>query len=232
MKITQPSRITFWRTILLIGAVLPWLSIWQSITLARRMEIDFTASTSWMGFLAVLFVLGLIPLLAWTLTWSSFSERILFLAESPVRLPQNARWIGWIALVVSLTGYTIVFAIPFVQKLFGGENWIRLLVFWYFMMTGFIAVKAIWRDIPWFTSLLSVVLVQTTFHALAVNFSYVTNYPFAMGWSETSRFYYPSLFISEAVYGQTLPLPILHPTLHLLLVPPYLFDAPLWVHRF
>jgi len=61
--------------------------------------------------------------------------------------------------------------------------------------------------------------------------SRVTTYPFALGWSETSRFYYPSLFLSEKVYGQQYPWPILHPTLHILLAPPYLFDAPLWVHR-
>ncbi len=53
-----------------------------------------------------------------------------------------------------------------------------------------------------------------------------------MGWSETSRFYHPSLFLSESVYGQKYAWPVLHPTLHLLLTPPYLFDAPLWVHRF
>jgi len=53
-----------------------------------------------------------------------------------------------------------------------------------------------------------------------------------MGWSETSRYYFPSLFLSELVYGQKYPLPILHPTLHLLLAPPYLFHAPLWAHRF
>src|ERR1044071_2592599 len=52
-----------------------------------------------------------------------------------------------------------------------------------------------------------------------------------MGWSETSRYYYPSLFLSEKVYGHSYPWPILHPTLHLLLAPPYLFDAPLWVQR-
>jgi hypothetical protein len=53
-----------------------------------------------------------------------------------------------------------------------------------------------------------------------------------MGWSETSRFYFPSLFLSKLVYGKGYPWPILHPTLHLLLAPPYLVDAPLWFHRF
>jgi hypothetical protein len=53
-----------------------------------------------------------------------------------------------------------------------------------------------------------------------------------MGWSETSRYYFPSLFLSEKVYGQKFPWPVLHPTLHLLLAPPYLFNASLWFHRF
>src|SRR6185436_19027178 len=66
-------------------------------------------------------------------------------------------------------------------------------------------------------------------HLLLVYWPRVTDYPFAMGWSETSRYYYPSLFLSDKVYGQEYPWPILHPTLHLLLAPPYLFDAPLSV---
>jgi hypothetical protein len=67
---------------------------------------------------------------------------------------------------------------------------------------------------------------------LAKQFAEITSYPFAMGWSETSRYYYPSLFLSERIFGIRLPWPILHPSLHLLLLPPYWFDAPLWFHRF
>jgi hypothetical protein len=60
----------------------------------------------------------------------------------------------------------------------------------------------------------------------------ITSYPFAMGWSETSRYYYPSLFVAQHIYGKEYAWPILHPTLHLLLAPPYLFDSSLWFHRF
>ena len=84
---------------------------------------------------------------------------------------------------------------------------------------------------PWFVALIGTILAQSTLHLLLLYWPRVTDYPFAMGWSETSRFYYPSLYFSEKVYGQGYPWPILHPTLHLLLAPPYLFDAPLWVHR-
>ena len=232
MIIVQPSKDTFWRTVFFISTVLPWLSAWQSITLARRMEIEFTSSTSWMGLLVVLFVLGIFPLLAWTLTWSRYSERILPLSEFPERIGKNIRWIGWVALIISLVGYTVVFTVPFIQKLFSGEEWVRLLTFWYFSLIGMIAVKILWPDRTWFASLVSVVLIQTVFHLLVANYSYVTNYPFAMGWSETSRYYHPSFFLSEFVYGKQYPLPIINPSLHLVLALPYLFDAPLWMHRF
>jgi hypothetical protein len=92
-------------------------------------------------------------------------------------------------------------------------------------------IKILRKDTAWLTALIAVILSQATFHLLLAHWSQVTSYPFALGWSETSRFYFPSLFLSEYVYGQKYPWPVLHPTLHLLLAPPYLFDAPLWVHR-
>lgn len=231
MKIIQPARDTFWRAVFLTSAALPFLSIRQSVQLARTLEVDFLTRPSWMGLLTGLFLLGLIPLLAWTLTWSRSKERILAFAESPERLADKFLWLGWVILPISIAGYTAVFMQPFVIKVFGNEGWMRFLAFWYFSLVGLAAIKVVRRDMAWFTALLAVVLAQTVFHLLAVNFSYVTDYPFAMGWSETSRYYYPSLFLSKLVYGQQYPLPILHPALHLLLAPPYLVGAPLWAHR-
>jgi hypothetical protein len=75
-------------------------------------------------------------------------------------------------------------------------------------------------------------LLQAIIHRIAMEFPEITNYPFALGWSETTRFYLASLFVSRDVYGQQLALPIINPSLHILLVPPYWFDAPLWFHRF
>jgi hypothetical protein len=231
MKIIQPSRDTFWRAVFLASAALPFLSIWQSINLAHKLEVDFLSRPSWMGFLIGLFLLGFLPLLAWTLTWSRLKERLFAVIEFPERFTEKIRWFGWPLLVISIIGYTVVFMLPSIRNLFGGEGWIRFLVFWYFSLLGLFAIKIIRRDAAWFISLLAVVLIQTVFHSLAVQFSYVTSYPFAMGWSETSRYYYPSLFLSKYIYGQKYPLPILHPTLHLLLAPPYLVGAPLWGHR-
>ena len=63
-------------------------------------------------------------------------------------------------------------------------------------------------------------------------FSAVNHYPFSLGWSESSRYYYASLYFSEWLYGQTLPLSVLHPSRYLLQSIAYLIpDAGLFEHR-
>ncbi len=231
MKITQPSRVTFWRFVLGVSAVLPFLSIWQAINIGLDLSVDIPTRPSWVGLIAGFLLLGFFPLLAWILTWSRHRERILTFAGTPKRIVVSFRWLGWAVLILAMVGYSVTYSIPFVKGLFGREGWIRFLVFWYFSLLGMVSIKVVRRDTPWSTSLLAVVLMQSTFHLVVAQLSRVTTYPFTLGWSETSRFYYPSLFLSQYVYGNEYPLPILHPTLHLLLAPPYLIHAPLWGHR-
>ena len=60
----------------------------------------------------------------------------------------------------------------------------------------------------------------------------ITNYPLALGWSETSRYYYASLFLSKTVYGEWFPLPALHGSQGVLQAFPFLIPAmPIWIHR-
>lgn len=60
----------------------------------------------------------------------------------------------------------------------------------------------------------------------------VTSYPFSLGWSEASRFYYGSLPFSKSVYGVSLPLSVWHGSRYFLLSLPFLFGHPsLWVVR-
>jgi hypothetical protein len=61
----------------------------------------------------------------------------------------------------------------------------------------------------------------------------ISDYPLSMGWSETSRYYYASLFLSERIYGMEIPPPALHPSRYLLQAIPFLInDTSLWFHRF
>ncbi len=53
----------------------------------------------------------------------------------------------------------------------------------------------------------------------------VTNYPFSLGWSETSRYFYASLFFADSLYGQAMPLSTLHPTRYFLQSLAFLFPS-------
>ncbi len=231
MNIVQPSRLTFWRVVLALSVVLPFLSVIQILGSANKLGVDLSVSKSWMGFVIFLSLIGLLSLLFFISTWTRYRELMLFGAEFPERVSGNLHWLSIPVLTVALVGFTVVFMLPFAQKFFGGLGWMRFLIFWTFSLIGIWGIKFFRRDTSWFVALIAIVLCQSTLHLLLIYWPRVTDYPFAMGWSETSRFYYPSLFLSEKVYGHGYPWPILHPTLHLLLAPPYFFDAPLWAHR-
>lgn len=225
---TYPTRLRFWQSVLLLTTVLPFLAIWDLLSLAQELNVVVLSSKSWIGILAVLGVGGLAALLTLTSIRFRTRERTLSLLE----LPAQIRWLGFFFIPLSLTGYTIIFTILSSQHLLIDLGWVRFLIFWAFSLLGMYGLKGTKKNIPWLASLLIVVIFQTSLHLLVTQLSSVTSYPFAMGWSETSRFYYPSLFLSGKIFGNRLPWPILHPSLHLLLVPPYLFDEPLWFHRF
>jgi hypothetical protein len=53
----------------------------------------------------------------------------------------------------------------------------------------------------------------------------VTTYPFSMGWSEASRYYYGSLYFARSIYGMQVPLATLHPSRYLLQAFPFLFPG-------
>ena len=199
--ITQPSRLTFWRLIFAVSALLSFLAILQLLAMAAQLGVDIPASRSWMAAILSLGMMCLLPLLFWTLTYSHYQDRILSLAEFPRWLTGQTIWIAALFLIVSVTGFTLFIKLTFLSFL-AWVGWFRFLVFWYFSLIGLFAFKSIRRDAPWLTTLLSVAICQSVFHLLLVYWTRVTDYPFAMGWSETSRFYYPSLFLSEIVYGR------------------------------
>ena len=229
--IIQPSRLMFWRSVFALTAALSFLSVSQIVRSANQLGVDFSASRSWMGLVALLSLAGLLAVLFFAATWTRYGEPILSFAEFPEHFSGRLHWLGILLLTLALTGYSITFMSPFVQRFLGGMGWMRFLIFWFFSLIGIWGIKLFRRDTSWFIALITIVLCQATLHLSLVYWPRVTDYPFAMGWSETSRYYYPSLFLSEKVYGREYPWPILHPTLHLLLAPPYLFNAPLSVHR-
>lgn len=60
----------------------------------------------------------------------------------------------------------------------------------------------------------------------------ISTCPFSLGWSEASRYYYASLPFAQRLYGQGLPLSVLHPTRYFLQAIPFMIPGtPLLAHR-
>ncbi len=127
---------------------------------------------------------------------------------------------------------------PYVSSLFGGRLWVKSFLFLMLVFFGAILLRVVserWRKIEnstWTEAFLFASLAYLLIYQLYLASLYITDYPFAIGWTRDSRYYYASLFFAEKLYGKKLPLPILHPSLHFILSFPYLFGKlPLWAHR-
>lgn len=230
--ITQPSNRDFWRFVfvaLAVLVILAGLGYWER---SRVLNVSLSQSQPWQTLFILLGAFFLAMLVGAAMTYLRTGDRLWDRLESLGQNSRAARWLGVLLAVTGLFGFILVSWHPFFQRLLGGQQGPRFLVFFLLSLTGMWGLKLLRRQTPWLTALIAVVLVQSVVHLLLVYLPRITSYPFAMGWSETSRYYYPSLFVAEHIYGKEYPWPILHPTLHLLLAPPYLFDASLWFHRF
>jgi len=83
---------------------------------------------------------------------------------------------------------------------------------------------------------LSILLSLTFYGCILWIFSFlpeINDYPLSLGWSETSRYYYASLFLSPIIYGRWVPLSSLHPSRYLMQAVPFLLQSnSLLFHRF
>jgi hypothetical protein len=226
----QPTRPAFWRFVLLVTFLFTLLAGWNLIVMAGRLNVQILERPAWWSAVSALGLFAGINLLGFALSFSKVGEKLWRLLE--ISATVRPRQIGIFILVLSVFGFSIVTSLAGFKRIVGQEDWVRLFVFWIFSLLGLWGIKVFRKETEWLNALITIVLSQAALHLLLSYWPNVTAYPFARGWSETSRYYFPSLFLSENIYGQKYPLPILHPTLHLLLTPPYWFEAPLWGHRF
>ncbi|GAB4501989.1 MAG: hypothetical protein Fur0035_15340 [Anaerolineales bacterium] len=224
---TSPTRATFFRLIALLTGLLAAASIYDFLGLAQKLGVQVLASRSWLALLAALTLTVLLALAAGFFpAVSGFGLAAL----SRLKISPRLRPAALPLVVFLLFAYPLIFAQP-ALALLRGLPAARLLLFWLIALAGMAALKSARPQISLFAALGVFVTLQSALNQIAAYLPAITDYPFALGWSETSRFYFPSLFLAPKIYGQSYPWPILHPSLHLWLTLPYWFDAPLWAHR-
>lgn len=183
--------------ILLLGAACFWF-LWDSLY-ARN--IWFFAMAGALLVCVVLFFL----------TWKlqpHFTERL------PRFDDQRILWIAFGLLAVLLTG--LFFNLNFHIFGYGSGRFAFAIalsgVFALFFAGGHTS------PYPYFAKCL---LVFGVLYRAAAFVPEIQSGPFALGWSEGSRFYNASLFASDAIYGTKLPLPVLHPSRYLMQALPF-----------
>ncbi len=138
------------------------------------------------------------------------------------RLEEMAQALGQMGVLPPLLGLGLGLLLP---ALFVWEPWNQLLFtsfnarLWAAWGISLAQVLVWWRwrgaRAPW--NVFSASLLVCGLLMLLFNFrNDLSASPFSLAWSEGSRFYNASLWAAPQVYGQTLPLPELHPTRYLL----------------
>jgi hypothetical protein len=110
---------------------------------------------------------------------------------------------------------------------------LRLAIFCLLSVCGAYFFRRTWPQHGLGTALLVTSLGYASAYKLASFIPDVSSYPFSLGWSEGSRYYYASLWLSRQIYGLSVAPSVLHPTRYLLQALPFLVPGvSLWFNRF
>ncbi len=108
----------------------------------------------------------------------------------------------------------------------------RLIALALLTLAGIGLLKLALPGLRWGVALAVTLLGIGAVYQVASYIPQVSNFPFSLGWSEASRYYYASLLFSRQIYGIQTALSVLHPTRYLMQSLPFLIpNAPIWVHR-
>ncbi len=138
-------------------------------------------------------------------------ERLRRLRERLARLGA-LNWLG--LLLLGLATPLVVMVWPFSEVFVSLAP--RLWLLWLLALPGAVLIGAARRSTPPFPAMIASLMFLGMATELLTNLPALSASDLSLEWSEGSRYYYASLFVAPQVYGERLPLPILHPTRYFL----------------
>ncbi|MDX9993441.1 MAG: hypothetical protein RBS68_15475, partial [Anaerolineales bacterium] len=233
---TSPK--TFWQTTLAFTflanlAILGWSIIrWNELGVILHRSVWGAVLLLYLAVLA-----GCIFLFYWMS--DSRAEKLI----SALALPrlQSAVWralgLGlFIAILLLIPYLKFSFRVGEVVKKSTQDPVLTTILFywacWWLILLAAGALKVAFK-ISWAGGFASALILLGVGYEIYVRFQAVTTYPFSMGWSETSRYFYASLYFAQSRYGESFPLSTLHPSRYFLQSLAYLVPGlDLSGHRF
>ena len=230
MQDSRTDYLSGLRFILLVTIILTMGVIADQFRHALQIQI-LAVSWKWrLAFLAggVILAGEIAVLLA---TWTPLGERISHWVENVVSFTIRLGVLRYLILVLLWTVLPFLVMGPFGR--FFQSIFIRALIFWFILICNALIFKSMHPHWSWTNIFLGLALVQGVLYRTVVFLPDLSTYPFSLGWSEASRYYYASLFFAGRIYDLQIEPSVLHPTRYLLQSIPYLFSgSTLWVHRF
>ena len=190
---------SFWITFLLLSVLTATLAFAQSIPQLQAQDISLTRS-KWTLLLG-LFALN-VPAAAlgiWGLFRGWFDSLLLRIqSASPSGPARGAALLSLILLPVAFWLIRLGWFANILPQLFPS--------LWLFLWTSLLATLALklTTRLSLVASFASVVLTQAVIFRIWGTLRAVTDFPFTLEYSETSRFYYGSLWFSQSLYGMDL----------------------------
>ena len=234
------NRLKESRVILTLTFVLLFLAGYQLSVQANELGILFV-SRRWTGILALIITGAVIVLGLLVLSWTSLWYRIAQTFHSGLQLLAKLRWGNLFLFLFSIAACSWLILGPFGYLL---ENYfVRLCLFWLVVLAGAGIIRASlmsnsimmgkYADMSWFWVIVASWILAGFGYQLAVTLPQISIYPFSVGWSETSRYYYASLYFAKEIYGIEVTPSVLHPSRYLMqAIPFFVSGLPLWFHRF
>ena len=185
----------FWRFVFAAVSFFALFAYWSLVETARRLGILVSNSKSWIGLFVLMAVFTLLMLILSVTSFTKRGERLSTFLESTIAGTQFQKLFGALLLVIGLSGFALFTSNPYFIRVLGNASGVRYLLVVLFSLAGMWGIKMIRQETAWLTALIVTLLGQSVIQLVLFFFTQVTSYPFAMGWSETSRFYFPSVFV-------------------------------------
>ncbi len=230
------SESTFWQTTFVFTfivnlAILIWsISRWSELHVIMWRSIWLFPLLFYVGTLA-----GCVILFIW-IQRGNAGRLLAFLERFPPEAPANlagtlyrlAAGLVFTGLLVLIPTLKFTFHAGEVVKKATQDPILTTILFywgaWWLVLAAAGALKTAIKT-SWAGGFAGALVVLGMAYEIFIRFQLVTTYPFSLGWSEASRFYYGSLYFAQSIYGLSVPLSTLHPSRYLLQALPFLFPG-------
>ena len=197
----------------------------------RDIGVNFhLSSQTWLIFLC-LTLLSLLTFIALVLTWKHLRKPMLTFASWIIQHLPSSRPVVISIIVALVACFSLAVLFPWSELI--DVDAFRWLASGIVIIVVTLLLRRLLPLTNWLNLLAIAGLIIGGVYRFCQFLPDISMYPFSIGWSEASRYYYASLYFSNNIYGFSVSPSTLHPTRYLMQSIPFIIDwLPLWFHRF